>query len=73
MALNKQKRFWIVDADISGCFDPIGHHYLIETLKYFPAKELIKKWLKAGILQDSIVLESTRTPQASIVRFSTPL
>jgi RNA-directed DNA polymerase len=36
VALSKQKRLWIVDADIKGCFDNISHDYLIDALKDFP-------------------------------------
>jgi RNA-directed DNA polymerase len=39
----------------------------MEELKHFPARELIKKWLKAGILDQGIVQESTGTPQGSII------
>ena len=36
VALSKQKRLWVVDADIKGCFDSISHDYLMEVLKDFP-------------------------------------
>jgi RNA-directed DNA polymerase len=67
VALVKQKRLWIVDADIKGCFDSIGHNYLMEQLSHFPAKELVRKWLKAGIMENQNFIESTGTPQGSIV------
>jgi RNA-directed DNA polymerase len=39
----------------------------MEAVKFFPGKDIIKKWLKPGIMEDGIVLDSTGTPQGSIV------
>ncbi len=39
----------------------------MKAVKFFPGKDIIKKWLKAGIMEDGIVLDSTGTPQGSIV------
>lgn len=36
-------RQWVVEADITGCFDNINHDYLLEQLKHFPFKNLIDK------------------------------
>lgn len=49
---------WILDADISGCFDNIGHEPLLKKLPVFT--RTIRRWLKAG----TVVLrrwESTKT------------
>ena len=67
VSLSKQKRMWIVDADIKGCFDSISHDYLMEAVKFFPGKNIIGKWLKAGIMEEGVVIDSTGTPQGSIV------
>ena len=45
-------RPWVVDADIKGAFDNIGHSALQEAIGNFPARELIKQWLKAGYIED---------------------
>ena len=37
---------WILDADISGCFDNIGHDPLLKKLPVFTST--IRRWLKAG-------------------------
>jgi RNA-directed DNA polymerase len=47
---NKRKR-WIVDADIEGCFDHINHDFLLAAIGQFPARELIRQWLKAGYVE----------------------
>lgn len=40
---------WILDADISGCFDDIGHGPLLARLPVFTAT--IRRWLKAGVVE----------------------
>lgn len=45
------KKQWIVDADIKGCFDNIDHQHLLGVIGNFPARKLIKSWLKAGYIE----------------------
>ncbi len=45
-------RKWVLDADIAGAFDNIGHGPLQEAIGNFPARELIKQWLKAGYVEE---------------------
>ena len=40
-------RPWVLDADIEGAFNNIGHAALLQTMGNFSARELIKQWLKA--------------------------
>jgi len=40
---------WILDADISGCFDHIGHEPLLARLPVFTTP--IRRWLKAGVVE----------------------
>ena len=40
---------WILDADISGCFDNIGHGPLLAKLPVFTTT--IRRWLKAGVVE----------------------
>ncbi|WP_438456526.1 reverse transcriptase domain-containing protein [Wolbachia endosymbiont of Kerria lacca] len=48
-----QKAAFILDADISGCFDNIKHSALLKKLNTTPTlKRIIKGWLKAGIIED---------------------
>lgn len=47
----KQKSKWVLDADISKCFDKINHKALLTKINTFPTlSRLIKAWLKAGVL-----------------------
>ena len=46
-----RKPKWVLDADISKCFDQINHQYLLEKCNTFPKmQKQIRAWLKAGIL-----------------------
>jgi RNA-directed DNA polymerase len=40
---------WLLDADISGCFDNIGHQPLLARLPVFTTA--IRRWLKAGTVE----------------------
>lgn len=40
---------WVLDADISGCFDNINHEALLQRLPVFTTT--IRRWLKAGVVE----------------------
>jgi len=44
----------VLDADIEGAFDNIGHTALVKAIGNFPARELIKQWLKAGYMEEDM-------------------
>ncbi len=58
---------YVLDTDIEKCFDRIDHTYLLAKLQTFPRlRGLIKRWLKAGILDGEVFMPSTAgTPQGS--------
>jgi len=61
-------KVWIVDADIQGCFDTINHNHLLETIGSFPAKELIRQWLKAGYVEmGELHATDAGTPQGGVI------
>ena len=76
--LNSRKYHLVVEADIKGYFNAINHDLLLEMLKKKkriddqPFLKLIRKWLKAGILEadGQVVHPVTGSPQGGIV---TPL
>jgi RNA-directed DNA polymerase len=41
-----------LDADLSTAFDKIGHSRLLDALGAFPARDLVERWLKAGVIED---------------------
>src|SRR5579871_2798279 len=64
----QKKKVWVLDADILGCFDNINHEHLLETIGTFPAKELIRQWLKAGYVEYGKLHETMAgTPQGGVV------
>lgn len=59
---------WVVDADIKGAFDHISHETLLAALDGFPAKKLVKQWLKAGILEQGVFAKTEMgTPQGGVI------
>jgi group II intron reverse transcriptase/maturase len=72
-ALNTGKYHYLVEADIRGFFDNIDHDQLLKMLEKriddTRFLNLIRKWLKAGILETdgSVIHPATGTPQGGIV------
>lgn len=65
---DKVQKDWVLDADIKGAFDNINHNYLIQKLGHFPARMLVKKWLKAGVMKGlDFSPTETGTPQGGII------
>lgn len=63
---------WILDADIRSFFDKIDQQWLIRFLEHRIGDErmlrLIRKWLKAGVLDDGEwSVAETGTPQGAVV------
>jgi RNA-directed DNA polymerase len=57
---------WILEGDITGCFDHISHEWL---LKHIPIdKHILTQWLKAGVI-DKNVFNPTQagTPQGGVI------
>jgi RNA-directed DNA polymerase len=62
------KRQWILDADLKAAFDKIDHARLLDRLGGFPARELIRRWLKAGVVNhDRWQPTEEGTPQGGVV------
>jgi len=63
---------WILDADISAFFDTIDHEWMMKFLQHRIADKrilrLIKKWLKAGVIEDGKRIAGERgTPQGAVI------
>lgn len=62
------RRRWVLDADIEGAFDNIGHDALLSAIDGFPAKELIRQWLKAGYVEQGVLIDTdSGTPQGGVI------
>ena len=56
-------RLWVLDADLTAAFDRISHEHLLDSLGHFPSREVIRGWLRAGVLDGgrfAPTLEGTR-------------
>ena len=64
----RAKSKYVLDADISKCFDRIDHAKLLEKVNTYPKiRRQIKAWLKAGILDNKEFLFPEKgTPQGGI-------
>jgi group II intron reverse transcriptase/maturase len=64
---------WVVESDISGFFDNVDHEWMLKMLERRINDKaligLIRKWLRAGVLQPDGAVEHPErgTPQGSIV------
>src|SRR5499433_1958990 len=70
--INARKINWVLDADIARFFDTLSREWLIKFIEHRVGDRrlirLIQKWLKAGVLEDGQLIETTEgTPQGSVI------
>jgi group II intron reverse transcriptase/maturase len=70
VGIEKRKVNWILDADIRGFYDSIDHEWMLTFLEHRIADRrvlwLIRKWLKAGVIEHGEWSETTEgTPQGA--------
>jgi len=63
------KRLWALDADLAAAFDRINHGRLLEAIGGFPARDMIRDWLKAGVFEPGKGFSPTEegTPQGGVI------
>ncbi|HTE67802.1 MAG TPA: reverse transcriptase domain-containing protein [Actinomycetes bacterium] len=62
------KRVWILDADLKAAFDRIDHNHLLDAIGTFPAREQIREWLKAGVVDRGRYAPTDEgTPQGGVI------
>jgi RNA-directed DNA polymerase len=69
ISINRKPK-WVLDADISKCFDKIDHKYLLNKLGGCPRniKKQVKAWLKAGYMEGQKLFPSEEgTPQGGVI------
>ena len=72
VGIHSRKVSWILDADIQSFFDTVNQEWLIRFVEHRIGDRriirLIRKWLKAGVLEDGIVTVSDRgTGQGAVI------
>jgi RNA-directed DNA polymerase len=61
------QRLWVLDADLAGAFDRIGHDHLMSMIGSFPARGMIRQWLKAGVVENGRLSRTEEgTPQGGV-------
>ena len=61
-------RRWVLDADLAAAFDRIDHDRLLDHLGTFPAREHVRQWLKAGVVEQGRFAPTEEgTPQGGVV------
>ena len=65
----EQQPKYVLDADITKCFDRINHSALLNKLKTFPSlRRVIKAWLKAGMMDNETLFPTEEgTPQGGVI------
>ena len=62
------QRVWILDADLAAAFDRIDHDHLLAGLGTFPARGMIRQWLKAGVVERGRFTPTEEgTPQGGVI------
>src|SRR5438046_6265420 len=72
VGITSTKVNWILDADIQSFFDTVSQEWLIRFVEHRIGDQriirLIRKWLRAGVLEDGIVRASARgTAQGAVI------
>ncbi|HZR50356.1 MAG TPA: group II intron reverse transcriptase/maturase [Streptosporangiaceae bacterium] len=49
------KRVWALDADLQSAFDLLSHDHILMSLDTFPARGLVRQWLKAGVIENGVL------------------
>jgi RNA-directed DNA polymerase len=68
----RKKVNWILDADLRSFFDTVSHERLVGFVEQRIGDRrivrLIRKWVKAGVLEDGVLAESPEgTPQGAVI------
>jgi group II intron reverse transcriptase/maturase len=72
VGLVRQRVSWVLDADIQGFFDTLDQQWLLRFVEHRIADprvlRLIRKWLRAGVLEAGVWSDSERgTPQGAVL------
>ena len=63
----KGRDTWVLDADISGCFDNFEQNFILNRIQTTPGVDLIREWMKAGyVFEQRKYSTETGTPQGAI-------
>jgi RNA-directed DNA polymerase len=62
------RRLWVLDADLQSAFDRLSHDHILASLGAFPARGLVHRWLKAGVVEDGALSATEEgAPQGGVI------
>jgi RNA-directed DNA polymerase len=62
------RRLWALDADLEAAFDRLSHDHILASLGTFPARGMIRQWLKAGVIENGRFAPTGEgTPQGGVI------
>ncbi|HEY1919000.1 MAG TPA: group II intron reverse transcriptase/maturase [Streptosporangiaceae bacterium] len=62
------RRLWVLDADLEAAFDRLSHDHILRSLGTFPARGLVRQWLRAGVMEDGrVTLTREGVPQGGVI------
>src|SRR6266511_5508100 len=68
LAKKSCRREWLLDADLAAAFDRIDHDRLLAAIGDFPARGMIRGWLKAGVIEQGRFAPTDEgTPQGGVI------
>ena len=58
----------VFEGDFKSCFNTLNHDFILKQIKGFPYANIVKKFLKAGYVEDNIYCPTTEgTPQGGLL------
>jgi RNA-directed DNA polymerase len=77
VGIQRKKVNWVLDADIRGFYDAIDHGWMLKFLEHRIADQrvprLIRKWLKAGVIENGVRSDTEEGNGAGRIGFAAAL
>jgi len=68
VAGTRTKRRWALDADLAAAFDHVDHDHILGLLGNFPGREVVARWLAAGVIGPDGYRPTTEgVPQGGVI------
>ena len=68
VAKQNPRRLWVLDADLAGAFDRIGHDHILSHDRLVPRPGNDPAWLKAGVVENGRLSRTEEgTPQGGVI------
>jgi RNA-directed DNA polymerase len=62
------QRLWVLDADLRAAFDRVDHDFVTGLIGWFPARDMIRSWLRAGVVERGLLAPTDQgVPQGGVI------